>query len=563
VNQQLQALRLELEAALKERDETSAIVAQLEAEKAAQPTGDAAMTDGPEDGELSDTQAVAEQPVSSDAEKKAIEQRAVAAEARVKELEVRVKEREDRVSELEARVKELEARIKDMEDTNETVIKQRSEKMKQILNKKLVESREAAKAALEAEFAEKLQTEKQAWLTEHATSNSTVTETAAVVEKPKEESVAASNPPATPATPAKTQPGLPANVDLANLGDEQTRALLMSNQTVKSILASNIRKKVEEEAKKLREEHDKKSTAELDQLRQDLEKEKEELLKKADEAKAQALNMESKRVSVKLNMADNRAKLATAKLGVVEKAATDTPQRPVVEVWQEVKTFKLPPAAAAATAATPAPNAPGSVSAITAGTSTIPKPQGAPAVSGIRPPSVSVPAATAVAGAAGQQSRPSTPAQPQTAGPTQTTGGTSPNAVQQAAPAHANQPANGSALPVVSPDAPIQTLPGSPLTSPSQPSQIPQAPGGAPRTGIPRGGSNIARGRGGTYQAPRGGGQSGIGRGRGGGNQRGGMNPAAHNFHPGAGNKRPHDESGGPQGGQGQKRMKGGAQGGN
>jgi len=57
--------------------------------------------------------------------------------------------------------------------------------------------------------------------------------------------------------------------------------------------------------------------------------------------------METKKSALKLNMSDNKARLATGKLEIVEKAAQETPQKPVVEVWEEVKTYKLPPAATA------------------------------------------------------------------------------------------------------------------------------------------------------------------------------------------------------------------------
>ncbi|KFX89667.1 hypothetical protein O988_08551 [Pseudogymnoascus sp. VKM F-3808] len=459
VEQQLASIRQELETARAERDQAAARAAQAEAAKPA-PQADSSM-DGAEEGQVDET---APSKISDD-ERKALEERTLAAETRLQQLEESV----------------------------EATLKQRSEKMKTALNKKLAESRDSAKAALEAEYALKLEQERKIWLAEQGATEPAVPPT------PKAETAPEAAPPATPSTPS-AKPPTPLG-DLTTLSDEQVRTLLTTNATLKNIVTGNIRKKVDEQSKKLKEE---------------FEKEKEEVVKKADEAKTKAVIMEGKKSELKINLTNNKVKMTAAKLEVVEKAATDTPEKPVGEVWEIAKNAKPPPNVVAAPAQTPAAG-----SAIPAPGA---KPEGAPAASGLRAPSVSVPA-TAQGG-----SRPSTPSTQQQQAPTA--------AAAPQGPAQANTAqTQGSNIPA--------------------PSGIPSAPGG-PRTGlpVPRGGG-AARGRG-AYQAPRG--QSGIGRGRGGGqNQRGGMNAGAPAFAPNAGTKRPHDDA---QGVGQQKRMRGGGGGG-
>ncbi|OBT87088.1 hypothetical protein VE02_05011 [Pseudogymnoascus sp. 03VT05] len=457
VEAQLANIRQELETARTERDQATARAAQAESAKPA-PQVDTSM-ESAEEGQVDET--APSKP--TDEERKALEERALAAETRLQQLEESV----------------------------EATLKQRSEKMKTALNKKLAESRDTTKAALEAEYALKLEQERKIWLAEQGATEPKVPAT------PKTESALETAPPATPST-LSAKPPAPMS-ELTNLTDEQVRTLLTTNATLKNIFTGNIRKKIEEQTKKLKEE---------------FEKEKEDAVKKADEAKTKAVIMEGKKSELKINLTNNKVKMAAAKLEVVEKAATDTPEKPVGEVWEIAKNAKPPANVVPAPAPTPAAGAiptPGA------------KPEGAPAASGIRAPSVSVPGTS-------QGSRPSTPStqQPQAA----------PAATTPQGPAQANTAqTQGSNIPA--------------------PSGIPSAPGG-PRTGlpVPRGGG-APRGRG-AYQAPRG--QSGIGRGRGGGqNQRGGMNAGAPTFAPNAGTKRPHDDAGGV--GQ-QKRMRGGGGGG-
>lgn len=112
--------------------------------------------------------------------------------------------------------------------------------------------------------------------------------------------------------------------------DAEARAFVASNVTIKSILMDNIRKKVGEAktalTTQLKEEHAKELTAKLDEAQT-----------KANAAREQAVVMEGKKNSVKVNIQENKAKLAHLRLDIVSKAANDTPSRPVVEVWDIAK----------------------------------------------------------------------------------------------------------------------------------------------------------------------------------------------------------------------------------
>lgn len=114
--------------------------------------------------------------------------------------------------------------------------------------------------------------------------------------------------------------------------DAQVKELVANNPTIKSILARNIRTKLDQERARIEEEQEKLAAERLDELQ-----------KKASKARDDAVQMEAKRHSVKLSMTENRARAALAKIEVVQKAAEETPQRPVVEVWAIAKDVKPTP----------------------------------------------------------------------------------------------------------------------------------------------------------------------------------------------------------------------------
>lgn len=118
--------------------------------------------------------------------------------------------------------------------------------------------------------------------------------------------------------------------------ESQVKELVANNPTIKSILSRNIRTKLDQERASI--------TARIEEEQEKLIAEKiDELQKRASKAREDAVQMEAKRHSVKLSMTENRARAALAKIEVVQKAAEETPQRPVGEVWAIAKDVKPAP----------------------------------------------------------------------------------------------------------------------------------------------------------------------------------------------------------------------------
>jgi nucleoprotein TPR len=313
---QLRDLRAQLEKSNADRDAALAEVVEAKANQQTHQVSDTNMQNGNEEGQIDET------PSSglSEEERKALEDRIATAEANAKE-------QEDKAAQIEA--------------TMEATLKLRSDKMKTTLNKKLVESKEAQKAELEAEYKLKFEQEKQIWLAE---SRTTVTNASngPVTNQPKPESESTRAMPATPATPSqKTQPV--ATMDMANMSDLEMRDAIAKHPTAKAIIIDNVKKQVTAQTQRIKDEHAK-LLAELQQ--------------KAETSKMQAVTMETKKSALRINMSENKAKLAGGKLEIVEKAAQETPERAVVEVWEVVKAYKPPPPTPAVVAApSTAPNA--------------------------------------------------------------------------------------------------------------------------------------------------------------------------------------------------------------
>lgn len=235
---------------------------------------------------------------------------------------------------------ELEAQHDERVNQLEETYKKRSENMKNQLNKKLLDSKDQMRQALAAEHEqaldalrsthqqelEQLKTRhheeiaelrrneestitqfKEAWLKEHS----------AVA--PEAENTLTSED-QTPKSPWKPT-------------EAEARDFVSTNATVRSILRSNISTKVKEAkdalAIELKEEHEKVLAQRL-----------KEAQDKAETAKEHAVFTEGKRLALKLNLADNRSKVAQAKLDVVQKAAQETPEKPVGEVWAIAKDAK-------------------------------------------------------------------------------------------------------------------------------------------------------------------------------------------------------------------------------
>lgn len=424
---------------------------------------------------------------------------------------------EERIAEAEKKAKEQEERAAKVEENMENTVKARSEKMKAALNKKLSESREAQKKELEAQYTLKLEQERQIWLAETRSANATSNlppqpsteaglEPLLINTTPIKPTI--SNVSATPSTPSQSLP--PATPSTGtNLTDSQVRELLANNPTVKSILANNLKKKLEIETLKVKEEASKQ-------------------VAEAEKKVEQAVFMTEKKSSLKLNMAENRAKIANGKLGVVETAARETPEKPVGEVWELAKVWKAPPPAQGMSLTSSTPKIHTNVYTeptqsngnSTPAPNTTPKPADVKTETPAVPPQDSAPSPNTTSGPNGAPSLPA------------------------------------SQIPQVSSSSDLKRLHADHL-------EAPQSTNNAARgSGIPtmRGGpAGRARGGAQMYQA-RGG---GPGRGRGNGpgpgpGPRGGLNASAQSYSPQgqSGQKRPRDEGsmGGPQG----KRPRGG-----
>lgn len=466
VEQELENLRGQLSSTIAERDQA---IANAQANAT---NGDASAANG-------ESVAVSQQATSApltDEERKALEEKIAAAEARAAEYEARAKEAEENIN---------------------ATVKTRCDKMKESLNKRLNDYKsqletertqmnqefDQQKDKMESDYKLRVEQERKIWEAEHPTTSN--------------------NPPATPVkqAPSETPTGTPTTSvpDLSGLSDKDTRDLISNNPTLKSIVQNNIRNKLAAETKKLREELESAQKTEWEQ--------------KVAQAREQATKLASSKSNLQLNMADNRIRTAQAKLGVVEKAAQETPARPVGEVWNEAKNAKPAPPAPAA-AKQPAQQAAPAAGQATAPSSApnAPAPTAAPASSIAKPPAPSTQASPAAPAAADKPAGTSLPPRPVNS-----------NMLSKSAPqAQVNQPAAVAAAPAPGPSSGIPKPTGLPM------------PGNRGRGG--------ARGRGG-----RGGAQQG----------RASLNASAENFQPG--NKRPRGDS---EAGNGAKRARGGGGGG-
>ena len=124
--------------------------------------------------------------------------------------------------------------------------------------------------------------------------------------------------------------------DLPNLTESQIKHLLSTNDTVRSIVRRNIVNALAKEKESLiAQVKDEEQIKCADALA--------DADSKAKDSREQAVLMEGKKYLVKMSMADNKAKTAQFKLDYVEKASNETPQKPVIEVWQIAKTMKPEP----------------------------------------------------------------------------------------------------------------------------------------------------------------------------------------------------------------------------
>lgn len=364
----------------------------------------------------------------------------------------RVKALEEKVQRLEAALAEKDAALAAKEAEFESKANERVERLKETYNKKMAEVRAAHRQEIE-----RLSANQQA--------------------APQEPGTPISKPEQAPATPSQQEGDLP------ELTDVQARALVAKNETIQTIVRNNIRTKIAKEAEKLKQECaelEKKLNEEKEALKKSYEESTEEKIKSA-------VELSDKKTAVRISMLDTRLRTAQAKLDVIAKAAAETPQKPVVEVWEIAKTTKAPPVQAQG--AKPASAAPSGPSAPAAPTAAAPVPATVP------PPSA-VAAPTATAETQDQQTVAPAPAQGTTAAPPT---GPVPSEAQPQADAQAQQP-----QPAGPAQTPATNQPANPFgqsQNKQQPSSLPNKPpaGGVLRalqSGLPvaRGGRGGARG---------------------------------------------------------------------
>ena len=457
--------------------------------------------------------------------------------------EQKIKTLEEKIQRLEAALAEKDGLLAAKDAELEAKIKERSDRLKEMFNNKLSEIRAAHRQEME-----KL-----------SSGEASVPATPGVVTD------------SAPATPSKSS-------TLPELTDAQARELVSKNETIRTIVRNNIRNHISKEKEKIIQEAQTSFTANdgaAAEIEQKFNQEME-TLKKAHEAELEekvksARELSDKKSAARISMLDTRIKTAQAKIEVVQKAASETPQKPVVEVWEVAKTARPPAAApkpAAAPSPSPAPAAPSPAPTVT------PTP---------------APAAPASAPAGEQASAPAAspadaPVPESTTMEGQTEEGEAEAATTPANPFGQTQQNNQAGQP--------SSLPSKPPAG-TAPAALKALQSGLP---VVRGGRNVSRGGGqqnpfghgqqqqgqqqGQAQSqrgtglPRGRGGRGGGQGRG-GNQntanaqnqaqtptanRGNLNVQAKQFVPQPGNKRGRDDNSDAtnDGGSGGKRMRGG-----
>ncbi|KAI9714437.1 MAG: hypothetical protein M1820_000398 [Bogoriella megaspora] len=259
----------------------------------------------------------------------------------------------------QAKIAQEEARYK---DRAESLKKQMNSKLRELRDNLRNELAEEHQAALDQLRAEK-DAEIEKLRTDHREEMQRLqTEADAALQEAKRitsEAQSTSNPGETPQAKLSGDNSAidDTSVEPANLPDgwtdAQVKQFVSSNRHVKAMVARNIQTKVAQEKEKLVKEENEGLQAKLTEEREKLSKQHEEavaeLRKKADAAKDNAVMMTEKRTELKMGMLKKQNTTANLKIEIVEKAAQETPQRPVKEVWDIAKVAKPPQPALAPT----------------------------------------------------------------------------------------------------------------------------------------------------------------------------------------------------------------------
>ena len=245
---------------------------------------------------------------------------------------------------------QLEAELQVKIQQEETKYKDRADNLKKQLNTKLKESRETIRLELSKEHHETLESlraEKDAEIerikSQHqdemqhmkTESDAAIQEAKRLANESLPTATAAGG--ATPTTPSKLPEGW---------SEHEIKDFISKNPTVKHLVSRNVLAKLNQEkealSKKMQGEQESVIQEQVEARAQELKTEQEKITQeKVEAAKKMATDMESKRQAVKLGMQEKKAALATSKLDVVEKAAQETPERAVNEVWAIAKVVQM------------------------------------------------------------------------------------------------------------------------------------------------------------------------------------------------------------------------------
>lgn len=147
----------------------------------------------------------------------------------------------------------------------------------------------------------------------------------------------------------------------SEITDARAKDLVAKNETIRNILLNNIRNAVNKEREKFRESQAAAgaSPEAVKELEKKFNDEKDALIKEREFKINSAVELAEKRLLAKISMTESRARNVQAKIEVVQKAATETPSRAVIEVWEIAKVAKpAPPQSQARNPTKPATAAP-------------------------------------------------------------------------------------------------------------------------------------------------------------------------------------------------------------
>ena len=239
---------------------------------------------------------------------------------------------------------ELEARHNERVRQNDETLEKRTNMMKAQLSKKLTDGKAQLRQSLTAEHEQTLQAIKKDHETEMNRLQVRHKDEIEELRRNADSELAKLRDELTEGHQAKnTTNGAPNLKDEGQTprtswqpSEEEARALIQSNEIVRSIVKKNIgihvNKAKEELSSQLNKDHERTMTERVTDIQS-----------KANTAKEHAVLMEGKKSAVQINVANNKAKMLQFKFDIVQKAVQDTPSKAVAEVWLVAKDAKPPP----------------------------------------------------------------------------------------------------------------------------------------------------------------------------------------------------------------------------